>query len=635
AETPRVSCSSEVELKSTFRELVIYIVFLTDLCIVAFGMVSTDMYYLNKLMSRLFLEPSSSKDNGSSFRSIGSRADFWRFAEGPLLDGLYWDKWFDNATLTLQNNNSHIYYENLLLGVAQIRQLKVRNNTCSIYPYFHTFFEDCYSEYRYRAEDRSGFGLRNKSEWKYTPAPSLSLWYWGSVGLYNGGGYMFTLPKSKQESVEKLVFLRQNSWLTRGTRVVFIDFSTYNANVNLFCIIKLVVEFPAAGGALTSSHIYSVKLLRYVTYYDYFLASCEVAFCLFIIIFLIQQVIKVVKLRKEYFRSAWNWLDLLLLVVSILSIAFNIYRTVEVSLLMKELLSDAHVYPDFYFLAFWQVFYNNMIAVNIFFAWIRVFKYVNFNRTMTQLSFTLSRCAKDLIGFSIMFFIIFFAYAQLGHVVFGSQVEEFSTFYYCIFTQFRIVLGDLDFETIEAANRILGPIYFITFVFFVFFILLNMFLAIINGTYSQVKADFEVISRQEQQIRDLFRRSGNKALAKLKLKKPEMDTNPADESSESEEFSATKRMNISKLSNGDGANEKSYLKLSKLQKGEETLHQKYPYTEDMDSATAQSYVTVAEFQQLLRRAAELETELSYTNAKLKRVMKSMEQLKDTSGKTVQ
>lgn len=40
------------------------------------------------------------------------------------------------------------------------------------------------------------------------------------------------------------------------------------------------------------------------------------------------------------------------------------------------------------------------------------------------------------------------------------------------FTQFRIVLGDFDFETIEAANRILGPIYFITFVFFVFFVLL-------------------------------------------------------------------------------------------------------------------------------------------------------------------
>ncbi|NXO50278.1 PK2L2 protein, partial [Aramus guarauna] len=629
---PRVSCSRELELKTTLRELVIYIVFLTDLCILTFGMVSTDMYYLNKVMSHLFLEPSS-EDDRRGFRSIASRADFWRFAEGPLLDGLYWDKWYNNTTLTLQNNNSHIYYENLLLGVAQIRQLKVRNNTCSIYPYFRTLLEDCYSEYRYRAEDRSDFGLRNESEWKYTSASSLSPWYWGSMGLYSSGGYTFTLPKSKQESMEKLVFLRENSWLTRGTRVVFTDFSTYNANINLFCIIRLVVEFPATGGALTSSHIYSVKLLRYITYYDYFLASCEIVFCLFIIAFIIQEAIKIGKLKKEYFTSAWNWLDLLLLLVSILAIAFNIYRTVEVSLLMEELLSDAHVYPDFYFLAFWQVLYNNMIAVNIFFAWIKIFKYVSFNKTMTQLSSTLSRCAKDIIGFAIMFFIIFFAYAQLGYLVFGSQVEEFSSFQNCIFTQFRIVLGDFNFETVEAANRILGPIYFITFVFFVFFVLLNMFLAIINDTYSEVKADFEVIPSQELQIRDLFRQSCNKALVKLKLKKPEMDTNAADESLGSKEFSATKRKDIPQLSNGDSANEKSHLKLSKLQKGK--LHQKYPPTEDTDSIAAQSYVSTAEFQQLFRYTAELEKELNNTNAKLRRIMKSMQQVKDTSGKKAQ
>ncbi|KFV50508.1 Polycystic kidney disease 2-like 2 protein, partial [Tyto alba] len=500
--------SRELELKTTLRELVIYIVFLTDLCIVTFGMVNMEMYYLNRVMSYVFLE-NDSEDGSGGFSTIGNKDDFWRYAEGPLLDGLYWDKWYDNTTLTIQNNRSYIYYENLLLGVPQIRQLKVRSNTCSIYPYFRTFLEDCYSDYNYRAEDRSDFGLGNESEWKYTSARSLSPWYWGSMALYGSGGYIFTLPKSKKESMEKLQFLRQNGWLTRGTRVIFIDFSTYNANLNLFCVIKLVVEFPATGGALTSSHIYSVKLLRYVTYYDYFLASCEIIFCLFIVAFIIQETLKIVKLKKDYFRSAWNWLELLLLGASILAITFNIYRTVEVSLLMEELLSDAHVYPDFYFLAFWQVRYNNMVAINIFFAWIKIFKYVSFNKTMTQLSSTLSRCAKDVIGFAIMFFIIFFAYAQLGYLVFGSQVEEFSNFQNCIFTQFRIVLGDFNFETIEDANRILGPIYFITFVFFVFLVLLNVFLAIINDTYSEVKAAFEVIPSQELHIGDFFRQVSN------------------------------------------------------------------------------------------------------------------------------
>lgn len=42
----------------------------------------------------------------------------------------------------------------------------------------------------------------------------------------------------------------------------------------------------------------------------------------------------------------------------------------------------------------------------------------------------------------------------------------------CSFTQFRIILGDFDYDAIDRANRVLGPIYFVTYVFFVFFVLL-------------------------------------------------------------------------------------------------------------------------------------------------------------------
>lgn len=56
--------------------------------------------------------------------------------------------------------------------------------------------------------------------------------------------------------------LRLNKWLDRGTRVVFLDFTVYNANINLFCQIKLTVEFPAAGGAVASKRFQSVKLIR-------------------------------------------------------------------------------------------------------------------------------------------------------------------------------------------------------------------------------------------------------------------------------------------------------------------------------------------------------------------------------------
>ena len=38
---------------------------------------------------------------------------------------------------------------------------------------------------------------------------------------------------------------------------------------------------------------------------------------------------------------------------------------------------------------------------------------------MTLLSRTLTACALDLLGYFVMFFIVFLAYAQFGYLVFG------------------------------------------------------------------------------------------------------------------------------------------------------------------------------------------------------------------------
>jgi len=73
------------------------------------------------------------------------------------------------------------------------------------------------------------------------------------------------------------------------------------------------------------------------------------------------------------------------------------------------------------------------------------------------------------------------------------------------FTLFRLILGDFDFQALQQANRVLGPAFFILYVFFVFFILLNMFLAIINDTYADVKADLSE-QQNEFEMGDFFRK---------------------------------------------------------------------------------------------------------------------------------
>ncbi|XP_059845895.1 polycystin-2-like protein 2 [Hypanus sabinus] len=505
----------ETYVKSTLQEFLLYLFFLLDLSILTFGMVNYNMYFFNNIMSKLFLE-TTSFINQVNFKSITSMEGFWEFAEGPLLESLYWKEWYNGQPL--HPDQSYIFYENILLGHPQIRQLRVRNNTCSVHQNFKDLIKDCYDEYSFTTEDRSPFGLRTGLEWQYRdPNQKFELWHWGRIGTYSTGGYIIELGKLKEDSNKLIKHLKSKLWLDHGSRAIFIDFTVYNANVNLFCTIRLLVEFPASGGAITSSEFYTVKLLRYVSKFDLFLAACEIIFCFFIFNYIIQEGIELHASRFSYFKNFWNCLDFTIVLFSLLAIFYNIFRTIKVNLLLKQLLKNSNSYANFYFLAYWQNRYNIIIAFTVFIAWIKIFKYISFNVTMTQLSTTLSRCANAIAGFAVMFFIVFFGYAQLGYLIFGTQVESFHTFGNCIFTQFRIILGDFDFSEIEQVNQILGPIYFITFVFCLFFVLLNVFLAIINDTYSEVKDD-KTLQKIDFDIHDVLRKGYNSLLIKLNLK---------------------------------------------------------------------------------------------------------------------
>lgn len=513
--------SREKYLKTVLRELITYLFFLLVVCILTYGMASSNTYYYTKVMSQLFLETPISKRESNTFKTLSTMEDFWKYTEGPLLDGLYWDVWYNNKTMA--ENQSFIYYENLLLGVPRMRQLKVRNGSCSIPEDLQDDIKECYDVYSPGNEDTAPFGLQTGTAWMYATEQQLNgSSHWGFIATYSGAGYYLDLSKTREAAAAQVAALKKNLWLDRGTRAVFLDFSVYNANINLFCIIRLLVEFPATGGLLTSWQFQTVKLIHYISPFDIVLAICEITFCLFVAYYIVEEILEIRTHQLHYFRGVWNCLDVVIIVLSVVAIAINIHRVSTISGLLKNLLEEQATFPNFEPLAYWQIQFNNVAAVTVFFAWVKLFKFINFNRTMSQLSTTMSRCAKDILGFAIMFFIIFLAYAQLAFLVFGTQIDDFSTFQDCIFTQFRIILGDFNFTEVEEANRILGPIYFTSFVFFMFFILLNMFLAIINDTYSEVKTDMAQ-QKNEMELTDLIRKGCSKAMIKLKLKKTTVD----------------------------------------------------------------------------------------------------------------
>lgn len=79
-----------------------------------------------------------------------------------MLDGLYWETWYNGRNLT-EDEKGYIYYESKLLGVPRFRQLRVKNNTCTLDPNFEGQVNGCFGPYRTTNEFKDAYGPANST----------------------------------------------------------------------------------------------------------------------------------------------------------------------------------------------------------------------------------------------------------------------------------------------------------------------------------------------------------------------------------------------------------------------------------------------------------------------------------------
>ncbi|CAH1104598.1 unnamed protein product [Psylliodes chrysocephalus] len=483
----------EAVLRRTLIEFVIYVVFLIFSTLYIIGINTTSVYYLTKALKQQFVEQEFETLNGVgiSFGDIKTAVDVWFYLENHLSNSLFWESTYDPRPGV--ENAMNILHENKVLGVPRLRQVKVRNDSCIIHSYFRRLFLTCFDSFSSSSEDVEPFGPRNKTAWVYSSSKQTkSLPYRGEISTYNGGGYYVNLSRNKSKTIQLIQDLKDNLWITRGTRAILIDFNVYNGNLNLFGICKLIFEFPTLGGVIPSAKVHTVRLLRFHTTFDWFILACQCSCYFFIIFYLFEELREMIYFKFAYLFKFWNYIDLLIITLFVVALILSILLILQVPDALNEIRNFPDEYGNLEYVTEIYKKHNDVVAIALYLIYLKAFKFLNFNKTMSQLNDTLSNCVVDILGFSLMFFIIFFAYAELGYLLFGNQVEGFSSFNIAMFTLLRTILGDFDYQEIEEANRILAPIYFLSYIFLVFFVLLNMFLAIISDTYADVKTEIAV-----------------------------------------------------------------------------------------------------------------------------------------------
>jgi Polycystin domain/Polycystin cation channel len=456
------------------------------------------------------------------FYAISSIDEIYSFAEQILVPFL------KNS----DSQNNYVNVHNKLLQQLRIRQIRVRNNSCSVEgDYSLSIGSTCYAAFSQDDMDTATLPQGTLSagdpalNWRSSDSLDESSWY-GQFNLYPGSGYVKDIPASATQAtfLSEIAALKNSNWIAPGVRVVFFDFQTYNPASNLHTITRLAFEIPTSGGVLPRADVAAIK---YNMYFDHS-GRAQMAFEILTIIFLVPMIVfEMLKIKRfgagclAMGSTYVMWIILLLFFA-----VFGVRGALIENLKSSDPAEDASgAYDSLREARLLSSAENYLTSIIAFFMWLKLLSFFSFSRRIQFMFRTFSMASVDLVFYLILFVTVLLAFTHAGYVAFYSDVPSFRSFGVSLVSMFRAISGDLDYQSLYNSNRAYGPLYFIVFQVSVLLILVSVFLAIIVDAYSRVRQQDEdagefhdsidqmdfmgTMMKSMKSVRNLFSSNGN------------------------------------------------------------------------------------------------------------------------------
>jgi hypothetical protein len=329
-------------------------------------------------------------------------------------------------------------------------------------------FERVYNAFQYRsANDLNGYPV---------------------VGIYNtywGGGYVYEMRGQKSYLQGNLSLLQSMNWIDSQTRVVIIEFSVFNPNINLIVVAEIVVEFLSTGTIITSARFDPITVF---TKLSWFQLICHIIYILFIVYFSIQEIRKFFRHGRKYLLQFWTLVEWSIIFSSWAAFSLFINR-ISAANAVGKFFNETSGYGYFKFqnISFWNLVLNYSFALCIVFGTLKFLKIFRFDKRISFLSSTLENCLLELLSFGFMYILIYMAFVQLFHLYFQRKMVQFSSIMKSMTTCFEIALGKFQMKPLLDSDSFFGPIFYTLYNVLIVFILLTMFISIINDSFKSIR----------------------------------------------------------------------------------------------------------------------------------------------------
>ena len=391
---------------------------------------------------------------------------------------------------------------------------------------------ECRNQYMDKKKEASDYCLNwamqpcpvnEKSAYFTSPAwlfvPAEEVWGFPTVAdysTYGGGGYFMQLDVNRDVCIKIFSELIENKWFDDQTRAVILEFSLYNANTNLFVYMKFVAEFPEVGGFVPYIDIQVFRLLGESGGGGDYLLFLRFILLLVVIAATLKCFYDIFTDPIGFFKSVWNCLDIVALVMGYVSVGLYIYNQTILAKTLSAFKEDKNKYVGFENLAFYDFTVNTTYALLVFLLSIRVSRILGYSGKINEMAAVISNAAEDLLGFILIFGITYFAFVTWGTLLFGKETEKYKDLFHTYGTLTEAVIGKNRLNNILASKPGFAEFYYFVFVVFVLFTLVTMAASILNFSISHVKEENEKLAPTNI-VEVIFDRIG-KVFAKLKPK---------------------------------------------------------------------------------------------------------------------
>ena len=388
----------------------------------------------------------------------------------------------------------------------------------------------CYAKYSASNQDQTSYDSRWQplnsntilaspnsiinDAFQYANTPN-SYPYAGIVNTYSSGGYMYKMLSNDSQTMRvNLKSLESLNWIDKQTAALFVEFSLYSPNLNLYQYCSILFEITATGSLVNSARFRSVFVPE--TARD--ISFSEIMFCAYmlcIVILMVYEIKEIVQLRLVYFTSAFNCLDLFLIgsswtvciaYILRLNAVYSVKNT-AIRIISKDLISDStNLNVNLEYASMCNDFLKYCMAFSVALNTICMLKLLRYNKMCIVFMHALRLCLGEIILNGIVFFAYLMSFTQAFYGLFNDKLSQYSTIVRSFQSCVKMILNketSILFVKNTANASIddpLGSILFILFFVTVICVFASVFLAIVYNSYTLAASNRHLLYKEDPHV---------------------------------------------------------------------------------------------------------------------------------------